>query len=490
MIFWRPRRPTPVAEEGSSRAVEARLLLGGSAWGWDLVGALAAFLALAVVAAWIQASYLRVNIPASISFPGYDGWCRDSMRPFGVHCWSDYGAIHFDSLSNSPLTNEVVYPASTRILRIPFWIVESIGGYRAGLVLFISVITLCMLVPALWAVRDLPLSLKPVFISIACVATAPFLSVIDRGNMIAFAAPAFLLYLLGLVRAQPWLATGAVIVASSVKPQFAILGLALVALRYWKPALVAIIGSIGITILPFFLFFHSRGLNVLEIWITRTRGWAGSQALSVDWPTNLSLPRVVSKVSKLLVELGSRVGVSTTGLSDAGSIRICVLVSMMLIVVILFRGRRLHPFLLGTIFLIFACLASPISNSYYGLFLIPLVAVIFRLGPTAWPTRGVLNIVITSLMSIGIILGLSPLVIPMSVVTAPYGDDPIVASLLPILSSFAWALLLVMATVKSLWAGESNHHVGESNATNANINVCRSPDEVGQEAIIGTAHRS
>ena len=93
-------------------------------------------------------------------------------------------------------------------------------------------------------------------------------------------------------------------------------------------------------------------------------------------------------------------------------------------------------------------------------------------------------------MSIGIILGLSPLVIPMSVVTAPYGDDPIVASLLPILSSFAWALLLVMATVKSLWAGESNHHLSESNATSASIDVNRSPDETDQESLIGTAYRS
>jgi len=359
----------------------------------------------------------------------------------------------------------MVYPVSTRIGRIPFWIVGSLGGYRAGLALFILISTLSMLFPALWAVRDLPLSLKPLFISLACVVTAPFLIMIDRGNMLALAAPALLVYLVGLVRTKPWLATSAIVLASSVKPQFAILGLALVALRLWLPALVAGLGSIAVTILPFFIFFHSQGVNLLETWITQSVAWSGSQPLGVDWPPNISLPRVVSKVSRGLGEMGSHIGIEFAGFGDGASVKLFIGIAIAVVVVLLFRGRRLHPLLLGTVFLVLACLASPISYAYYGFFLIPLLAVIFRLGPPAWPTKGHLNMLITSLMSVGMVLGLSPFLIPMSDVSAsPAGSPIIVVSLFPVLSSVTWALLLVTATVKAVWPGTSNYSVEEANA--------------------------
>lgn len=420
---------------------------------------------MSVVAAWIEASYFGINVPGSISFPGNDGWCQQSAQGFGVHCWGDYGAIQFHSVSDPPLGPEIVYPVSTRIGRIPFWIVGSMGGYRVGLAMFILISTLFMLFPALWAVRDLPLSLKPLFISLACVVTAPFLIMIDRGNMLALAAPALLVYLIGLVRAKPWLATSAIVLASSVKPQFAILALALVALRLWLPAMVAGLGSIAVTILPFFIFFHSQGVNLLETWITQSVAWSGSQPLGVDWPTNISLPRVVSKVSRGLGRMGSHIGIEFAGFGDGASVKLFIGSAIAVVVVLLFRGSRLHPLLLGTVFLVLACLASPISYAYYGFFLIPLLAVIFRLGPPAWPTTGHLNILITSLMSVGMVLGLSPFLIPMSVVSAsPAGSPIIVASLFPVLSSVTWALLLVTATVKAVWPGANNYSVEEANA--------------------------
>lgn len=443
-------------------AVQPQDLPGGSAWGWKIVGALSALLALAVATAWVESSYFGINVPGSISFPGNDGWCHQSTQGFGLHCWGDYGAIQFHSLSDPPRGPEMVYPVSTRIARIPFWIIGSLAGYRAGLALFIVTSTLSMLAPALWAVKELPLRLKPLFISLACVATAPFLVILDRGNILALAAPALLVYLIGLVKYRPWLVTMAVVVAASVKPQFAILGLALVALRCWVPALVAIMGSIAVTILPFFIFFQSQGAIRLQVWMTDSIAWSSSQSLAVDWPTNISLPRVVSLFSHGLTKIGSRTGIELPTFEDGTSVKLFMGMAIAVVVVLLLRGRRLHPFLLGTVFLVLACLASPISYAYYGFFLIPLLAVIFRSGPRVWPTNGHLNIVITSLMSLGIVLGLSPLLIPMSVVAASPGTSTIVASLFPVLASIMWGLLLLTSAVKALWPGNSNYPAEET----------------------------
>ncbi|MEI8080505.1 MAG: glycosyltransferase 87 family protein [Actinomycetes bacterium] len=409
-----------------------------------MLGTLAAMLGLAVVSAWIQAAYFGVNVAASLSYWGKDGWCPQGTSGLGAHCWGDYAAIRFSSLASLPVGPEAVYPVSSRLLRIPFFIVDSVAGFQTGLVLFMAVSIVCVLSPALWAVRGMSWANKSLVIVLGCVATAPFLITLDRGNMIALVVPVFLIFLLGLIRDQPWLAAWAVVVASTVKPQFAVLGLALIALRFWLPALLALLGSLVVTLVPYWLFFGSRGASALEKWIHELGSFSDSQSLSAAWPTNLSLPGALAR---------------SFGLGESLSVMIVVGLAGLVTIAVLARGPRLHPLLIGTVFMVMASLVSPISYAYYGVFLIPLVAVIFRLGPRNWPRVGSINQAITVLMTAGIVLGLTPLLIPTgkaalkmdTAITTQPGTALIVGSLVPLLAAIAWLALFVAVIVRAIW---------------------------------------
>jgi hypothetical protein len=412
---------------------------GGSRLGWNLIGVLTGLIGVAALAAWILSSYFRIDVAGSMSFHGADGWCSAPPDGLGIHCWGDYSAIRFNSLTAPPQGAEIVYPLSTRLIRAPFMLLEGIAGFQAGLLAFIIASALAVLAPAAWAVRKVQWPLKPVVVTASCVVTMPFLVLFDRANIIALAVPFVFLFLLALVRERPWLAVACLVVASSIKPQFIVLGLALVTLRHWRPAVVGLIGSGAAIVLPF-LLMGNGWLSALTTWMDQSRAWSASQPLAADWPPNLSIAKVLFESLQFFVIQPDSYFV---GLTLVFTLAICVVIAV--------TGRHLHPLLVGTVFLTIACLAMPISYAYYSFFAIPILALVFRLGftPSAFPSRW--DTPITALLSAGLVVTLSPILIPVGILgPAQLDGQSLASSLTPRLSSVIWTLFLVASAILSI----------------------------------------
>jgi hypothetical protein len=423
---------------------------GGTGLGWAVVGAAAGLLGVAIVAMWVLSSYFGVDVAGSISFPGADGWCDTATVGLGVHCFGDFSAIRFDSLFAAPNAVEAVYPLSTRLVRLPFFLIDRVAGFQTALVAYVVVSGVCILAPLFWAVKEARWSLKPVVVVAVGVGTAPFLFLMDRGNIIALIVPALFFALLGLVRDRPWMVAIAVIVASSVKPQFALLGFALLALRHWWPALVSLGGSIAIVILPFGLLGQGA-VGGVSGWLHAASGWAKGHDLSTGWPTNASFPRVIY----LLGHLGDAGNLKEAAAHDEliatiVAAVVCGLVTLVLLV----AGRGLPPLALGIGFTTMASLAVPVSYGYYLVFAIPVVAIVFRLGLKGWLDLRSARVA-AILLSVAIVLGLTPLLIPLA-----SGTQSIAVSLVPILAAYAWLAFLVALAI---WGALSLRRTVQSN---------------------------
>jgi hypothetical protein len=444
---------SPPQDEGAD-------LPGLTSVGSRLVGVLAGLLAFAVAWSFALASYFRIDVPASLSFRGDDSWCVTGREGMGLHCWGDYAAIRFRSLSDLPEGPEAPYPMATRIVRAPFMLVESIWGSQVGLALFLLCTVLCLMIPALWAVRRTSLSVGTITVAVACVATTPFLLVVDRGNLVGFAVPALFVVLLGVVRHRPWWAVAGVIAASAVKPQFALLIVLFVSLRQLRPFLGAALGSLLMFGLPFLLLGNNWAYG-MKAWRESSVAWAGSQSIAADWPSNLS---IASALHGWLTHAGA--WIESTGLDLGGwgvegrsteSVSVVVAYGLVAVIVVLlaWRGNRLPGLALAASLIAMACLVLPVSFAYYGAFALPIIAILLREGLVSSQAHQGRFRVVTLSLAVALVLTLTPILIPSNQAVRDVGGEMILPSLTPHLATAAWLVFLIVGVGQCL--GRSTH---------------------------------
>ena len=173
----------------------------------------------------------------------------------GRHCFSDYGMIVGAGMRPNPWEPYGAVPPglpavsdrSTRRLgccRIccsgfpRAWL----GVPRLGLVGYLLALTIAVLSPAVWAARGAR-GLERVVVFVALGAAAiPAWAVIDRGNSVGFVVPIALVFLVALCRRRWGLVAIMVVLAALVKPQFAVLAVALLAARQWRWGGLALAG--------------------------------------------------------------------------------------------------------------------------------------------------------------------------------------------------------------------------------------------------------
>jgi hypothetical protein len=115
-----------------------------------------------------------------------------------------------------------------------------LGAPRLGLFGYQLLLTLACLSPAVWAVRGAR-GPERIVVFVACgIAAIPAWMMINRGNSAGFVVPVALAFLVALCRRRWGLLTIAVIIAALVKPQFAVLGVAMFAARQWRWAGTAV----------------------------------------------------------------------------------------------------------------------------------------------------------------------------------------------------------------------------------------------------------
>ncbi len=385
-----------------------------------------------------------------------DGWCTLGQQGIGVHCWGDFSAIRFSSFTSAPSGPEAVYPLASRLVRFPFLALSDIAGFQAALITFVIVSVICVVSPLIWAVRRTPWSAKPVVVTVAGITTAPAIMLLDRGNILALAVPLMLLALLGLVRDSPWTVAVATIAASSIKPQFVLLGVGLLALRHWRAAIVTFLGTGAILVAPYFVLGDRWFTGVTE-WLRGASRWSTSQPLSASWPNNISLPHVLY----LLAHAGPWHSLPIVRtLVDRDYLVASAAIGVVVVAAIAVSGRRLPPLASGVALLAIACVGSPLTYAYYGVFTLPVFAIVYRYGVEDWPRDTRLARTMPVLLAIPVVLGLSPLIIPFGgALTSP------TVSLLPLLSSGAWVIFVGALAIWGISRMRKDHWKSPTNAS-------------------------
>jgi hypothetical protein len=418
-------------------------LLGGSRFGWTLVSALTVSLGVAVGVAWVLSSYFGVDVPASVSLVGVDGHCNGGL---GVHCFGDYSAIDFASLGAQPSDPEAVYPASSRISRLPFFLIGHFAGFQAGLVTFLIVSALCLISPAVWSVRHAPWFAKGIVVTATGLTAAPVLIAWDRGNIMALAVPLIFAVMWGLARNHPWVVTAAIIAGAMMRPQFAVMALALVAVREWKAAIVSAVGSVAAVATSFFLF-GSTWLTEIGNWIEVARTWTRSQPLGQNWPPNISIPRALYVLAHAgpWRDLGFVTNLPDWAYAVAG-----IVFAGAVVAVVVVAGRHLPPLAIAVAMLAAISLALPLAYAYYYVFALPIVALVFRDGISEWPAVRRLDKVVISAFFIALLLSLTPLLLPMGHAFQVAGGVSVVANAVPICATVAWMVFMAALAASGL----------------------------------------
>ena len=129
----------------------------------------------------------------------------------------------------------IEYPAAAMVPHLLFGLPAYwLGVPRLGLIGYLFALTVAVLTPAVWAARGAR-GLERVVVFVALGAAAiPAWAVIDRGNSVGFLAPIALVFLVALCRQRWGLVAVMVVLAALIKPQFAVLAVALFAARQWR----------------------------------------------------------------------------------------------------------------------------------------------------------------------------------------------------------------------------------------------------------------
>lgn len=416
--------------------------------GRDLLALLATGLALSVLAAWIASSYFSVDVPGSLIWPGADGYCEVESQAVGVHCFSDVaqfltlGATVDPETSNPFIRN---YPPLNRFGFLAFQLL-AVGTTQIFAVLsYVILSALCLLVPALWAVRHRPWQTKLLVVSLIGLATFPFLATIDRGNNIAFAVPVIFGFALALQRQRYAIAIAAIVIGSQIKPQIGLLVVGFLVLRRYREFAIAVVASVALFLLSFVIFWVLPGgldpLQEFKDFILYTRFYDQYLPLTQSYPLNISFVHLLGVMWE-----GVGFGVART---EVLQWFVYAVVGLSLLAII-WRGARLgiavwFPAILMGVFL------SPNPVFAYYLVGASIAVVFFFRGPFVRQIAAAARPVRWLLMS-AVVASLVPLLIPAGFAEAPVPvmGEGVVVSLLPRFASALWFVYLVVVAVISL----------------------------------------
>ena len=306
----------------------------------------------------------------------------------GRHCFSDYAEIVDAGLRRpNPWDSGIQYPAAAMLPHLVFGLpAEWLGAPRLGLIGYLLALTTAVLSPAVWAARGARgLDRVVVFVALGAAAI-PAWAIIDRGNSAGFVVPIALVFLVALCRQRWGLVAIMVAVAALVKPQFAVLSVALLAARQWRLGGLAL-GGVAISNIAAYLFWprdfpetirqsiHNISHYTSDFILTDVRNVSFGRALLLI-PDTVKAYQTGGKVPDgYLAGPRSLIGYAVLGL---------------VVVLVLALGRRIPPVMVGIVLLATAALFPPETVFYYLVFVLPVAALVVR-DPDGPPGAGIFD---------------------------------------------------------------------------------------------------
>jgi hypothetical protein len=408
-----------------------------------LLQILAVGLGLSVVVAWIATSYFGVDVPGSLVWPGTDGFCDTRSQGVGSHCFSDISLHLSVGQALVPADPGLVQyvsnlPPGNRVLLWIFQLFASWFGFRATLVIYLTLSAAALLVPALWVARRRSWHQAAVTLLLISVATVPFLAILDRGNTIAFTVPLVLVFVVALWRGHDWWALGAVVAVSQIKPQLGLIVVAFFVLRRVRMGLTAIGISAAVFVSSFAIFAlpgsDSSPLQEFKRFVLFSQMRGSYLPLDAPYPVNVSFQKVIFEIGNGLLGLSLSAATIQTGL---------LALTAMVIVALIWRGREIpYPIWIAAILMASALVVAVTFIYYYALVLV-VVAVLMRNEDFAFHPKK--SPVVSGVLSAAVVFSLTPLLIPGGWAEAPVPTraNGVVVSLLPYIASTTWLLLVL-----------------------------------------------
>ncbi|WP_373121626.1 hypothetical protein [Mycobacterium marinum] len=207
-------------------------------------------------------------------------------------------------------------------------------------------------------------------------------AVIDRGNSVGLVTPMGLVFLVGLHRRRWKLVTVMVVLAALVKPQFALLAVALFAARQWRLGGIAVVG-IAFSNLAAYLLWPRDLPRTIGQSIHGILNYGGSLSMLVG-PYNVSFGKGTLSIADTIGHPLSN------GFVDGARLRIGYVVLAVVVVSVLVLGRRISPVMVGISLLAAASLFPVLVYQTYLVFALPVAALVVR-DPEGPPGSGIFD---------------------------------------------------------------------------------------------------
>ncbi len=284
---------------------------------------------------WAATSYFMVDREASISFMSNDGWCNAETHGVGIHCFGDYYFIAWKALSSNPWDLEIGANPNPALGMLPIRALqgsaELLNMPRLGLMIFLLIVLVSLSSAAIWAMQGLTLDRMAMVLLVAGPVTAPALIALDRGSAVGLTVFPLLWFAVSVLKSNRWQSVLALILVSSIKPQFALLIFVVISLGWFKESIVSAVSILSTQLLAFGLWPNvwpqsmvnsfnmisgyqnytyaadpyppqlsfAHGISTIEFGLRSLFGSLSIDSLSID-PTTLSAVRWQSSVGLVI----------------------------------------------------------------------------------------------------------------------------------------------------------------------------------------------
>jgi hypothetical protein len=393
----------PEVLRGILSAIRERLAaVAGQSERTILLGTVLLASAVSVATGFVLAQYYSVDVISSlIVFPPGDCYLDWPMK-VGRHCFSDYSITVSIGMAPNPWDpyplylppdfrpTHFNYTAAGMVPHVIFgFLGKWLGAPRLGLFGYLLVLTIAVFAPSVWAARGAR-GLERVVVFVACgVAAIPAWMVIDRGNSVGFLAPIGLVFLVALCRRRWGLVTIMVVLAALVKPQFAVLAVALFAARQWRFGGTAVGGAVVGNLAAYALWPRDFPQTIMQS-IHNTFGYGnGGSRAAVAANSNVSFGKALLTVPDGIKAQETGGTIPDDFLAAPRSL-IGYAVLALVVVSVVALGRRIPPVMVGIALLATASLFAALTNPYYLVFVLPVAALVAR-DPDGPPGTGIFD---------------------------------------------------------------------------------------------------
>ncbi|WAJ47337.1 glycosyltransferase family 87 protein [Mycobacterium sp. Aquia_216] len=331
--------------------------------------------------------------------PPEDCWLNWGEN-IGRHCFSDYAIIVDVGRWPNPWDHQVplphdfppmwsIYPAAAMTPHLLFGLPAAwLGAPILGLLAYLLALTIAVLSPAIWAARG-ACGLERVVVFLALGALAiPAWAVIDRGNSTGFIVPIALVFLVALRRERWGLVAIMVVVAALVKPQFAVLGVVLLAARKWRLSGLAA-GGFAISSIAAYLLWPRDFPDTITQSIHNIFSKNSPLQQYLLGQQNVSYGKAFLMIPDT-VELFQTGGKIPDNFLAGPRSLIGYVILVIVVASVVALGRRIVPIMAGIVLLATAAFFAPMAPFYYLVFVLPVAALIVR-DPDGSPGAGVFD---------------------------------------------------------------------------------------------------